>query len=115
MAEFMTVARTGEIPAGSARAYPINGRMVAVFHVDGDYHAILDSCPHMGASLASGYLDGHEVVCPWHAWRFCVRDGCWTDNPQASLNTDSFEVRVVDEEIQVLVPDPPPRIPEQST
>jgi nitrite reductase (NADH) small subunit/3-phenylpropionate/trans-cinnamate dioxygenase ferredoxin subunit len=109
MAEFETVARVGEIPAGEGRAYPVNGRVVAVFHLDGRYHAILDTCPHMGASLASGYVEGTAVTCPWHAWRFCVRDGTWLDNPNAAVRTDCYEVRVVGDDIQVCVPDPPPR------
>jgi nitrite reductase (NADH) small subunit/3-phenylpropionate/trans-cinnamate dioxygenase ferredoxin subunit len=49
------------------------------------------------------------VTCPWHAWRFCVRDGTWLDNPNAAVRTDCYEVRVVGDDIQVCVPDPPPR------
>ena len=109
MAEFETVARVGEIPVGEGRAYPVNGRMVSVFNLGAEYRAILDSCPHMGASLAGGYLEDGHVTCPWHAWRFCVHDGLWADNPRSNLKTPTFEVRVVDETIQVLVPEPPPR------
>lgn len=113
MAEFETVARVGEIPHGEGRAYPVNGRMVAVFRLGDDYRAILDSCPHMGASLAAGYVEDGSVTCPWHAWRFCVHDGLWVDNPKSNLKTPTFEVRVVDDAIQVLVPDPPPRGPSE--
>jgi nitrite reductase (NADH) small subunit/3-phenylpropionate/trans-cinnamate dioxygenase ferredoxin subunit len=109
MAEFVTVAGVGDIPEGQGRAYPVNGRMVAVYLLEGTYHAILDACPHMGASLAGGYVEEGVVTCPWHAWRFCVRDGTWVDNPKAALRTPTFEVRVVGNEIQVLVPDPPVR------
>jgi nitrite reductase (NADH) small subunit/3-phenylpropionate/trans-cinnamate dioxygenase ferredoxin subunit len=55
----------------------------------------------MGASLGAGEVHGDCVVCPWHAWRFRVNDGCWADNPK--LKIDAFEVRVVGEEIQVHV------------
>jgi nitrite reductase (NADH) small subunit/3-phenylpropionate/trans-cinnamate dioxygenase ferredoxin subunit len=34
-----------------------------------------DACPHMGASLSEGYLDGESVVCPWHGWCFDVSSG----------------------------------------
>lgn len=104
MAEFQTVARVGEIPEGEGRAFPVDGRMVAVFNVGGEYTAINDTCPHMGASLAAGYLEGTAVTCPWHAWRFCVSDGTWLDNPNAKLNTDCYQVRVEGDEIQVEVP-----------
>ena len=106
MADFQTVAHIGDIPAGEGRAYCVGDKIVAVFNVDGEYSAINDVCPHMGASLATGYVEDHAVTCPWHAWRFCVKDGTWLDNPRSKVRTESFAVRVVGNEIQVLVPDP---------
>jgi len=102
MPEFTTVAKVGDIPAGQAVAYPVNGRMVAVFNDNGTYQAIDDFCPHMGASLAGGYLSEGVVTCPWHAWRFKICDGTWCDNPRIKI--DSFAVRVEGDEIQVCVP-----------
>ncbi len=99
--EFHTVARVGTIPDGEGRAFPVNGRMIAVFLRDGAYYAINDCCPHMGASLASGYVDGNDVICPWHAWKFCITNGLWMDNPKSKVRTESFEVRIVGNEIQV--------------
>jgi len=99
---FTTVAKVGDIPEGEGVAYPVNGRMVAVFNDQGEYQAIDDFCPHMGASLAGGHVEKGVVACPWHAWRFSVCDGAWCDNPQVKI--DSFKCRVVDEEIQVAVP-----------
>ena len=98
---FQTVAKVGMIPEGEGRAFPVNGRMIAVFRRDGEYFAMNDSCPHMGASLASGYVEGTEVTCPWHAWRFCVVDGLWLDNPKSKIRSETFAVRVVGDDIQV--------------
>lgn len=100
-ADFVTVAKEGDIPDGEGRAYAVSGRMVAVFRQGGDYTAIDDICPHAGASLASGYVEGGAVSCPWHAWRFCVREGTWLDNPKARIRQQCFAVRVVNGEIQV--------------
>jgi nitrite reductase (NADH) small subunit/3-phenylpropionate/trans-cinnamate dioxygenase ferredoxin subunit len=99
-ADFVTVAKVGTIPAGEGRSFQIGDRLVAVFLHNGEYLAIDDLCPHMGASLGAGYMDEEGVVtCPWHAWRFCARDGKWADNPR--LSVDTFEVRIVGDEIQV--------------
>ncbi len=100
--DFVTVARVGDIPDGQGQDFAVNGRMVAVFNENGKYSAIDDFCPHMGASLAGGYLEAGIVTCPWHAWRFCIHDGKWCDNPKVKI--DAFEVRVQGEEIQVRVP-----------
>ena len=101
MSEFQTVARVGEIPDGEGRAFPVDGMIVAVFNRGGVYTAINDICPHMGASLACGYVEGESVTCPWHAWRFSVCDGTWLDNPKSKVRTESFAVRVLGDEIQV--------------
>jgi nitrite reductase (NADH) small subunit/3-phenylpropionate/trans-cinnamate dioxygenase ferredoxin subunit len=102
MTDFVTVAKVGDIPNGQGQAFAVNGRMVAVFNEEGRFFAIDDFCPHMGASLAGGYLEGGIVTCPWHAWRFCIHDGKWCDNPK--IGVDAFEVRVAGDEIQVKVP-----------
>jgi nitrite reductase (NADH) small subunit/3-phenylpropionate/trans-cinnamate dioxygenase ferredoxin subunit len=99
MSDFTTVALVGQIPEGQGMAYAVNGRMVAIFNDGGQYHAIDDFCPHMAASLAGGYLENGVVTCPWHGWRFRVCDGTWCDNPRIKI--DSFEVRVVEDQIQV--------------
>jgi len=99
MAEFTTVAKVGDIPRGTGATFPVGDRLIALFHTDEGYHAIDDICPHMGASLGSGHLDGETVTCPWHAWHFRVCDGTWTDNPK--LKVDTFEVRVEGDAIQI--------------
>lgn len=103
MGEFITVAKVGDVPEGEGRTVLLDKRPVALFLRNGQYHAIDDMCPHQGASLGAGYLDEEgAVTCPWHAWRFCVLDGKWCDNPK--LGVDVFEVRVVGDEIQVRPP-----------
>jgi nitrite reductase (NADH) small subunit/3-phenylpropionate/trans-cinnamate dioxygenase ferredoxin subunit len=100
MSEFITVAKVGGIPEGTGRAFAVGDKLVAVFNLgQGQYQAINDLCPHMGASLADGHLESGVVTCPWHAWRFRVSDGTWCDNPR--IKTDTFEVRVEGDDIQV--------------
>lgn len=54
----------------------VEGRSVVLFNVEGVIHAIDNSCPHNGASLANGRLDGHVLQCPAHGLRFDIRSGC---------------------------------------
>ena len=97
--DFVSVARVGDIPDGEGRAFEVAGRMIAVFRVGQEHHAMDDFCPHQGASLAGGYVDGCTIACPWHHWRFSIRDGGWLDNPK--IKVDTFTVRVVGDEIRV--------------
>ena len=99
MSDYTTVAKVGDIPDGEGATYTINERMVAVFNENGKYFAIDDLCPHMGASLAEGYLEDGVVSCPWHAWRFCIKDGKWVDNPRTGV--DCFEVKIEGDSVLV--------------
>jgi len=99
MSEFVTVAQLGTISEGEGKTFNLGGRLVAVFCDGGEYFAIDDVCPHMGASLGAGAVEEGVVTCPWHAWRFRICDGTWQDSPKTKI--DSFEVRVAGDEIQV--------------
>ncbi|MFK7818411.1 MAG: Rieske (2Fe-2S) protein [Planctomycetaceae bacterium] len=101
--EFTTVAKVGDIPTGEGRAFPVKGTMVAVFFVDGEYSAINDFCPHMGASLAEGHVEDGAVLCPWHAWSFSIKDGSWLDAKDSPVRCAAYRVRVEDGAIQVAV------------
>ena len=99
MPRFVDVAAIDEIPSGKGKAFAVEGQMIAIFNDAGTFRAIDDFCPHMGASLAEGWLDKGCVACPWHAWRFQLSDGAWLDNPK--LKTKVYAVRVVDDRIEV--------------
>ena len=99
MEEFVMVAKVGDIESGKGKAFEVGDRVIAIFNEDGEYRAIDDMCPHMGASLSTGFLEQSEITCPWHAWRFDIRDGTWCDN--RTLKTDVFEVRIQGDQILV--------------
>jgi nitrite reductase (NADH) small subunit len=97
--EFVTVARVGEIAPGTAKAVTVGDREIAVFHVDGAFYAIDNTCPHQGGPLAEGFIEGATVTCPWHAWCFGLADGKMTLGEYASV--EIFAVRVEDGTIAV--------------
>ena len=99
VSDFEIVGKISDFEEGQGRAVPVDGRMVAVFRTSDEWFAIDDLCPHMGASLAEGYVEGKMVTCPWHAWRFCIRDGTWEDNPKTRV--DCFEVKVEGDDVLV--------------
>jgi nitrite reductase (NADH) small subunit/3-phenylpropionate/trans-cinnamate dioxygenase ferredoxin subunit len=99
MPEFQRVSRVGELADGQAKTVEVGNRLIALFRENGQYFAIDDVCPHMGASLSEGQVENGIVTCPWHAWRFRLVDGTWADNPRIKIGC--FPVRVAGEEIQV--------------
>jgi nitrite reductase (NADH) small subunit/3-phenylpropionate/trans-cinnamate dioxygenase ferredoxin subunit len=65
-------------------------------------HVIDDTCPHMGASLGSGFVENGNVTCPWHFWRFRLADGAWADNPR--MGVACYPVRVEGDDVLVQLP-----------
>ncbi|TWT95088.1 nitrite reductase small subunit NirD [Neorhodopirellula pilleata] len=94
MSEYENVGNVTDFDDNVGRAVPVDGRMVAVFRKGDQWYAIDDLCPHMGASLAEGHVENETVTCPWHAWRFCIKDGTWEDNPRTKV--DCFDIKVED-------------------
>jgi nitrite reductase (NADH) small subunit/3-phenylpropionate/trans-cinnamate dioxygenase ferredoxin subunit len=101
MAEFHSACRVEELAEGQARTIAVGSKLIAVFKTDGQYYAIEDVCPHMGASLASGIVEGGIVTCPWHAWRFRLADGAWADNPRIKIGC--YRTRITEGRVEVEV------------
>ena len=93
------VAACSEIPSGSAKVVVACGRVVALFHLDGAFFAVDNTCPHRGGPLAEGVLEGRVVTCPWHGWKYDVRTGEMTMNPAARVNC--YQARVESGDVQV--------------
>ena len=51
MPDFVKVARTDEVPVGTARMVEVNGKEIALFNVGGSFHAIDNTCTHVGGPL----------------------------------------------------------------
>jgi NAD(P)H-dependent nitrite reductase small subunit len=92
MEGFQCVAKVEEIPPGQVKVVKVNERGIAVFNIDGQFHAIYNSCPHEGGPLSKGRVKGHVVSCPWHDLAFDVRNGQGTDG--GGYCVGSYDVRV---------------------
>lgn len=80
--KFVTVARVGDLEDGQMKAFEVNGREVLLAMVANKYYAADNLCPHMGANLSIGKLEGTILTCPRHASKFDLIDGRvirWTD------------------------------------
>jgi nitrite reductase/ring-hydroxylating ferredoxin subunit len=97
------VATTEEVTPGTGKQLSVNGRVLALFNVDGNYYAIEDTCSHRGAPLSEGACEGTEVVCPWHGARFDLASGAHL-SPPARAGVGAFKVQIVGNEVHVEIP-----------
>ena len=101
MADFVTVAKIDDIKEGEGKVVQANGKTIALFNVDGNFHAIDNTCKHQGGPLGEGTCDGQVVTCPWHGWQYNVTTGVNVANAQ--IKVASYEVKVDGEEVKVKV------------
>lgn len=104
------VAKAGEILPGQRKIVELEGRSIGILNVDGEYFALLNQCPHAGATLCAHgtifgrseaeqpdepirYQRAQSIRCPWHAWEFDLRTGeSWYDPKNARVRKYDVEV-----------------------
>jgi nitrite reductase/ring-hydroxylating ferredoxin subunit len=87
------------MPPGTAREFQADGKLIALFNVEGKFFAVGNTCLHRGGPLGQGALEGEVVTCPWHGWKFNVATGEAVFNGQIKVQT--YEVKVEGEDITV--------------
>ena len=103
MAQFVKAGSTSELAAlPGGKLVEAGGGSIAVFHVDGSYYAIDNTCTHRGGPLSEGALAGEEVICPWHGAHFNVKTGEVVAGP-ARQSVRSFPVRITGADVEVEV------------
>jgi len=74
-------------PPGARKLAFVDGRQILIFNIEGALYAVDNTCPHAGASLFSGKLNGKVLQCPVHAMRFDVTTGCFAGGKRQELQT----------------------------
>jgi 3-phenylpropionate/trans-cinnamate dioxygenase ferredoxin component len=88
------------LPPGDYAQVDVDGVIVAVFNVDGQYLAIEDVCTHDGGGLAGGAIEDNCIVCPRHGARFCLKTGTAL-TPPAYEAVNTYRTRIHEGMIEV--------------
>ncbi|MGH9642820.1 MAG: Rieske (2Fe-2S) protein [Terriglobales bacterium] len=73
---FIKLASQSELPAvNEAREFSCNGKLVCVANLNGEIHAMENTCLHRGGPLGQGVIEGGKVICPWHGWAWDPKTG----------------------------------------
>jgi len=98
--DWVDVAPVEELRPGSYRVVDVDDAPVAVFNLNGEFHAIEDLCTHDYSTLTGGCVEGDEIICPRHGARFSIRTG-EALAPPAFEPVATLPVRVHDGLVQV--------------
>src|SRR6476659_8207246 len=88
------VAFSSDVATGAVKTLHYFGQDIVVFRTQsGVVSAVNKTCPHLGAHLGGGRVDGECLRCPFHAWAFDTTGTCASIPyaakipPKASLRT----------------------------
>ena len=98
---YTRVASLLDLPDGACTAVEVNGQSLVLIR-RGDTVTTLDNrCPHAGAPLSEGFVEGRQVTCAWHGFTFDVVTGESAD--QTGLTVPTHETRVEGGEVLVRI------------
>lgn len=100
MTDWIDVCAVNALAENENIIVDVDGTHVAIFKLKGQFYAIEDVCSHDGAEIASGELDGDEVICPRHGARFCVKTGEVKCAP-AYEDIETFTVQIENNRLQI--------------
>jgi len=83
-----------ELAEGRGRHVCLEGYDLALFRFGDSVFAIDDACPHAGASLSGGRVEGRRVVCRAHGLKFGLEPNPLDALPM--LEPKRHNVRAVD-------------------
>lgn len=95
MDQRITLCRVDEVDPDVPVRAEVGGEAYAIYEVDGAIYVTQDACTHGPGSLAEGFVDGHEIECPFHQGKFDIRTGCPTAAP-CTIRLKTWKPSVVD-------------------
>jgi 3-phenylpropionate/trans-cinnamate dioxygenase ferredoxin subunit len=101
MPDLIKVTKKDSVQPGQVKNYYREGMSIAIANVGGKLYAFEDSCPHMGARLSNGKLEGSIITCPEHSSKFDVTTGMALAVSYSPLTI--YEVKVEGDDVYVKV------------
>ncbi|MDJ1433273.1 Rieske (2Fe-2S) protein [Halostagnicola sp. A-GB9-2] len=115
--EYTKVTTVDDVEPERGMSVTVDGIEIALFKVDGEYHAITNRCPHQNAPLdkvgekkingekcwnerRGGFTDQPAVTCPWHLWEIGLETG---EHETSGKRVSVFDVKVEGDDVLVKV------------
>lgn len=72
---FCPAAALDDLWSGEMCGVVVGGHRILLVHLDGQVRAFADRCAHQGVPISEGRLEGREIVCRAHEWRYDALTG----------------------------------------
>lgn len=97
-AQWHDIAPLDSVPAGETHRFERDGRGLFLHRAAEGWRAWDSRCPHQGTEMRELALDGAQLTCPGHGWRFDVRSGACTGQGDRRLH--ELHCRVLEGRVQ---------------
>lgn len=88
---FLRVANSGDLVGHGPFALSAGGVDVALVRTGAGWRAFQGRCPHQGALLGEGEIEGERLVCRNHRWRFSLNSGRRDGGPECLASCPVIE------------------------
>lgn len=88
------VARIEDVSTQPQQVTLLDVKMALYKTESGDIHLVRDICPHRGVPLTKGWVEGEEIVCPYHGLRYNAAGQCTKIPAQPELTKISHRFRL---------------------
>ncbi len=99
---FVAVAKLEDLPAGAKIIVQANDIEIVLCNTRDTIFAVQNLCSHAHEKLDCGKMKNGWISCPVHGARFDLESG-QPMNPPATMPIRTYQVRVVDDMIEVAV------------
>ena len=89
----VVVARADEIPEGARKIVQVDDLSIGVFHHNGLWIALRNSCLHRGGPVCTGTLENEILTCPWHGYTYEISTGTLTLDRSTGLEYYPVEIK----------------------
>lgn len=111
----IAVAKVNDVEEGQMKAFTIGDHKILLIRIKGEIHAFGETCPHYGAPLEEGILNGTRIVCPWHHASYDATTGDVLEPPSLDA-LPVYQIKISGDDVIVVLPDEVPgsRIPKMT-
>ncbi|MGH6769101.1 MAG: Rieske 2Fe-2S domain-containing protein [Xanthobacteraceae bacterium] len=88
------VLRANDMRPRTAKPVEVLGEKFTLYRGEGGtFHLVAFRCPHRGAQLSLGWIEGDDIRCRYHGWRFDCSGQC-VEQPNVEMsNADRVKMR----------------------
>lgn len=88
------VARVADVSIKPQQVMLLDVKMALYQTEQGDIHLVRDLCPHRGVPLSKGWVEGEEIICPYHGLHYNSQGKCTKIPAQPNLTkiSDRFSL-----------------------